>query len=317
MRLFLIVNCRPKKSFEELDNNEVCAWLQDLGLDQYISDAKRWIQSGKHLQESSMSDIEKELGIKNNLHRKKLQLALIDSQENSSSDPLLSKAGKLDTVWVLRWLDDTGLPQYKEVFMVNRIDGRVLHRLTMDDIALMHISSLLHVASLKRGIQVLRENNYEPGCLQRRSMPDDPEHQAAKEICLWTTHRWVANFSVHLFAVFTDVYFIRVMEWLKAVDLAEYAPNLRGSGVHGGLMVLENKFTAELLASLLSIPPGKTLLRRHLSTHFKELLGRDVIQKKREAEATLGYIPLTPSSKLKVSSNYLCSYLTDNIGLDI
>lgn len=27
------------------------------------------------------------------------------------------------------------------------------------------------------------------------------------------------------------------MEWLRSVDLAEYAPNLRGSGVHGGLIV--------------------------------------------------------------------------------
>lgn len=29
----------------------------------------------------------------------------------------------------------------------------------------------------------------------------------------------------------------RVMEWLRSVDLAEYAPNLRGSGVHGALIV--------------------------------------------------------------------------------
>lgn len=65
-------------------------------------------------------------------------------------------------------------------------------------------------------------------------------------------------------------------------------------------MVYEPKFTAELLASLLSIPPNKTLLRRHLSTHFKELLGREIIQAKREAESTLGYIPLTPSAKVKV-----------------
>lgn len=72
-------------------------------------------------------------------------------------------------------------------------------------------------------------------------------------------------------------------------------------GVHGALMVYEPKFTAELLASLLSIPPNKTLLRRHLSTHFKELLGREIIQAKREAESTLGYIPLTPSAKVKVS----------------
>ena len=65
----------------------------------------------------------------------------------------------------------------------------------------------------------------------------------------------------------------RVMEWLRQVDLAEYAPNLRGSGVHGGLIVLEPKFNGELLAALLSIPSSKTLLRRHLTIHFGDLIG--------------------------------------------
>lgn len=271
---------KPDKPFAEWDTENICDWLQDLGLDQYVPEAKRWVKNGQQLQESSINDIEKELNIKNPLHRKKLQLALIDTQVNSSSDPYLSEAGKLDTAWVLRWLDDTGLPQHKESFLINRVDGRVLHRLTIDDLALLHVTSMLHVASIKRGIQVLRENNYEPGCLQRRSLPDDPKPPTPQHISLWTTHR--------------------VMEWLRAVDLAEYAPNLRGAGVHGGLMVLEPKFTAELLASLLSIPPGKTLLRRHLNTHFKELLGKDIIQEKREAEATMGYVPLTPSAKLKI-----------------
>ncbi|XP_050300669.1 uncharacterized protein LOC126739160 isoform X2 [Anthonomus grandis grandis] len=272
---------KPDKPFEEWDTENICDWLQDLGLDQYIPEAKRWVKNGQQLQESTISEIEKELNIKNPLHRKKLQLALIDTSENSSSDLFLTQAGKLDTAWVLRWLDDAGLPQHKENFLINRVDGRVLHRLTVDDLALLHVTSLLHVASIKRGIQVLRENNYEPGCLQRRSLPDDPEKSTPQQISLWTTHR--------------------VMEWLRAVDLAEYAPNLRGAGVHGGLMVLEPKFTADLLASLLSIPPGKTLLRRHLNTHFKELLGKDIIQEKRELETTMGYIPLTPSSKLKVA----------------
>jgi len=27
------------------------------------------------------------------------------------------------------------------------------------------------------------------------------------------------------------------MEWLRQVDLSEYAPNLRGSGVHGALLI--------------------------------------------------------------------------------
>ncbi|XP_076273485.1 liprin-beta-2-like isoform X2 [Rhynchophorus ferrugineus] len=272
---------KPDKPFAEWDTENICDWLQDLSLDNYIAEAKRWVKNGLQLQESSITEIEKELNIKNPLHKKKLQLALIDTSENSSSDPYLSQAGKLDTAWVLRWLDDAGLPQHKETFLINRVDGRVLHRLTIDDLALLHVTSLLHVASIKRGIQVLRENNYDPASLQRRSLPDDPQKPSPKQISLWTTHR--------------------VMEWLRAVDLAEYAPNLRGAGVHGGLMVLEPKFNADLLASLLSIPPGKTLLRRHLNTHFKELLGKDIIQEKRELEATMGYIPLTPSSKLKIA----------------
>ncbi|KAK5643698.1 hypothetical protein RI129_007543 [Pyrocoelia pectoralis] len=276
-----LITSKPDKPFAEWDTENICDWLQDLGLEQYISEAKRWIKNGQQVQEAPIQDIEKELGIKNVLHRKKLQLAIADSLENGCSDPYLTKAGKLDTAWVLRWLDDSGLPQHKEAFLINRVDGRVLHRLTVDDLSVLHVTSLLHVASVKRGIQVLRENDFEPGCLQRRSLPDDPEQPTPKQICLWTTHR--------------------VMEWLRAVDLAEYAPNLRGAGVHGGLMVLEDKFTSELLASLLNIPPGKTLLRRHLNTHFKELLGKDIIQEKRESEGTLGYIPLTPSAKLKVT----------------
>ena len=63
--------------------------------------------------------------------------------------------------------------------------------------------------------------------------------------------------------------FLRVMEWLRHVDLSEYAPNLRGGGVHGALLVHEKKFSAEILAGILSIPPSKTLLRRHLSLHIK------------------------------------------------
>lgn len=158
-------------------------------MDSYISEAKRWIENGQQLQEASISEIEKELNLKNPLHRKKLQLALIDMQENGSSDPYLSRAGKLDTVWVLRWLDDTGLPQHKENFLINRVDGRVLHRLTIDDLVLLHVTSMLHVASIKRGIQVLRENNYDPSCLQRRSLLDEPVPPTPQQISLWTTHR--------------------------------------------------------------------------------------------------------------------------------
>ena len=99
------------------------------------------------------------------------------------------------------------------------------------------------------------------------------------------------------------------MEWLKEVDLAEYAPNLRGSGVHGALMFHEPRFDDILLADLLSIPSNKTLLRRHLSIHFKEVIGRDVIQKKRSARQDLvsgnsNNIPLTPTAKAKSKNRH-------------
>ena len=77
----------------------------------------------------------------------------------------------------------------------------------------------------------------------------------------------------------------RVMEWLRTANLSEYSPNLRGSGVHGALMVHEPLFTSDLLAALLSIPSHKTLLRRHLNLHFNDLVGKSVMQIKREAES--------------------------------
>ena len=39
----------------------------------------------------------------------------------------------------------------------------------------------------------------------------------------------------------TSLFLRRVMEWLRHVDLSEYAPNLRGSGVHGALLVMEKR----------------------------------------------------------------------------
>ncbi|KAG7225663.1 hypothetical protein INR49_005070 [Caranx melampygus] len=89
------------------------------------------------------------------------------------------------------------------------------------------------------------------------------------------------------------------MEWLRSVDLAEYAPNLRGSGVHGGLMVLEPRFNVEALALLLNIPPNKTLLRRHLATHFHLLIGSEAQRLKQDCLENPDYSVLTATAKVK------------------
>jgi len=58
--------------------------------------------------------------------------------------------GKLDYHWVIGWLDDIGLPQYKETFGDARVDGRVLSQLSPEDLIFLKVTSLLHHVSLKR-----------------------------------------------------------------------------------------------------------------------------------------------------------------------
>jgi hypothetical protein len=79
----------------------------------------------------------------------------------------------------------------------------------------LNITNELHHLSIKRAIQVLRLNGFNPTCIKRRPSPDDKNDMT--EIMHWSNHR--------------------VMEWLRSIDLSEYAPNLRGSGVSGALIV--------------------------------------------------------------------------------
>ena len=58
----------------------------------------------------------------------------------------------------------------------------------------------------------------------------------------------------------------------ECILLQEYAENLRDSGVHGALMVLEPTFGPDELAQALSIPSSKNIIRRHLRTEAMALL---------------------------------------------
>ncbi|XP_034825125.1 liprin-beta-1-like isoform X1 [Maniola hyperantus] len=277
------------------DCETTCGWLESLGLESYVGLARTWLNASPDarglLASASHTTIEKELAIKHPLQKKKIVLALSDLL-GGHGDPLLTAAGRLDTAWTLRWLEDVGVCGARAAAADAALDGRGLHRLTHTDLHThLRVAHALHALSIRRGIQVLRDNKYNPETMIRRapesevvevSMEGEQEtaNTPAAELARWSSHR--------------------VMQWLKEIDLAEYAPNLRGAGVHGGLMLLEPRFTAELLAALLNIPANKTLLRRHLTQRFNDLLGRDVIQQKRNAEQTLGYQPLTATTKYKV-----------------
>ncbi|KAM7423988.1 hypothetical protein PAMA_000378 [Pampus argenteus] len=258
--------------FSQWTKEQVCGWLDDYGLGQYVNLTRQWVENGQTLLSATPQDFEKEMGMKNPLHRKKLQLAL-----RAFTTKVIEKSSELDYIWVTRWLDDVGLPQYKDQFHDARIDGRMIQYLTVNDLLSLKVTSQLHHLSIKCAIHVLHANKFNPNCLRRR--PGEEKQPSPSEVVQWSNHR--------------------VMEWLRAVDLAEYAPNLRGSGVHGGLIILEPRFSSETLALLLNIPPQKTLLRRHLATAFSALVGTQATQEKREYGNATGHIPLTTTAKVK------------------
>ncbi|XP_049421147.1 liprin-beta-2 isoform X2 [Epinephelus fuscoguttatus] len=258
--------------FSQWTKEQVCGWLEDYGLGQYVNLTRQWVESGQTLLSATPQDFEKEMGMKNPLHRKKLQLAL-----KAFTTKVVEKSAELDHIWVTRWLDDIGLPQYKDHFHEARVDGRMIQYLTVNDLLTLKVTSQLHHLSIKCAIHVLHANKFNPNCLRRR--PGEEKQPSPSEVVQWSNHR--------------------VMEWLRAVDLAEYAPNLRGSGVHGGLIILEPRFSSETLALLLNIPPQKTLLRRHLATAFSALVGNQATQEKREYGNATGHVPLTTTAKVK------------------
>lgn len=269
-------------AFSKLSSTQCYDWLCKNGFE-FVKNSdgtyqNKWLKNGLHLLKASKYEYEKELNIKSPLHRKKLSLLLqsmYDKNNINLNDIQLLNC--IDYHWVTKWLDDIGLPQYKDVFSDSRIDGLMLNILSIDDLIALNINSELHYLSIKRGIHVLRINNFDTHCLRRR--PSGDEHLDKSEVSLWTNHR--------------------VMEWLRSIDLSEYAPNLRGSGVHGALMVYEARFNSTVLADILAIPTSKTLLRRHLNTLFCDLIGAQVNQIKLDAESNSSYQPLSASNKLK------------------
>lgn len=68
------------------------------------------------------------------------------------------------------------------------------------------------------------------------------------------------------------------------------------------LKVLEPRFNVEALALLLNIPPNKTLLRRHLATHFHLLIGSEAQRLKQDCLENPDYTVLTATAKVKVTA---------------
>lgn len=66
----------PPKPLAELSMEEVEEWLSRIGLESYAPELRRWGATGTKLLDATQNQIEKELDIKNSMHRKKLLYAV-------------------------------------------------------------------------------------------------------------------------------------------------------------------------------------------------------------------------------------------------
>ncbi|XP_053677270.1 kazrin-A [Anopheles nili] len=230
--------------------SQVLAWLEvALGMPQYSGRCAENVKSGKVLLELSDAELETGLGTTHPMHRKKLRLAIEEQRR-----PELVRyptIGQLGHTWVAsEWLPDIGLPQYAESFMHSLVDARMLDTLSKKELEkYLGVTRKFHQASIVHGIHVLRIMKYDRQSIAMRRLQSE---NVDTDPIVWTNQRFV--------------------RWARSIDLGEYADNLKDSGVHGGLVVLEPSFSGDTMATALGIPPSKNIIRRHLATEFEALI---------------------------------------------